>query len=62
MGDARHPRDYNEGPRKEMTLRWKRRVLEVLAGNAASAYRELRVLIRGRVEKKSTIPLTEDGG
>ncbi len=33
MGGARHPKPYNEGPRRQVTIPWKRRVLAKLKEN-----------------------------
>ena len=33
MGDARHPRPYPEGPRRQMTPEWKQLVRDTLADN-----------------------------
>ena len=33
MSDSRHPKDYVEGPRKQMTRTWKERVIAKLAEN-----------------------------
>ena len=33
MGEARHPKPYNEGPRRQVTVPWKQRVLAKLAEN-----------------------------
>ena len=50
MGTARHPKPYNEGPRRQVTIPWKQRVLAKLEENKKAGKKPAnREQLRGEV-------------